>query len=307
MKLCFYNVNHIGDIYFSSFFIKLICNLNISTNFYYYFINGDAFFENIQNIQRLDGEIETNYKTILVNGNPPEKLLNNTVLNVLLENSMERRGSKIIQYNNENVLFINTWCLSEYLNHDDFDIFSAMKSYNYLIQKINIEYNLNLVFNLDNFSENIICNIPNSNLVFVDIIDFPTMFIFNYLPRSTNFDMNKLNSYILELSKTNKIILSCYDTIFENNPNIKFVDKDYGINKNPKCSNIIDLWEIAVKCNKIIILPTGSSWIFLHKLNEIKENQIYMFDGIEYSKKLNVIIIFLTGKNNLINEFIITN
>lgn len=306
MKLCFYNINHIGDIYFSSFFIKLICNLNKETNFYYYFINGDIFFENIPNIQRLGDKLEINYSDTLVNGNPPENLLNNEILNILLKNSMQRTGAKIIQYNSENILFINTWCVSEFLNHIDFDIYSAMNSYNDLIQRINKEYNLNIFFHLDNLVENIVSSVavPGSiDLIQSICVDLDTIFIFNYVPRSIHFDMNHLNNYILELSKTNKVIVSCYNSIFENNDNIKFIDKDYNINKNPKCSNLIELWEIAVKCNKIIILPTGSSWIFLHKLNEIKENQIYMFNGIEYIKRLNTMIQFLTGKMNFINDY----
>jgi hypothetical protein len=49
MNICFYNMNHIGDIYFNYFFINVICKQNPNTHFYYYFINGDVFFENIIN------------------------------------------------------------------------------------------------------------------------------------------------------------------------------------------------------------------------------------------------------------------
>ena len=74
MNVCFYNMNHAGDLYFSSLFIKLICNQNKDKNFYYYFIKGYVFFENIDNIKRIS-KIENNYLTTLINGNPLENLL----------------------------------------------------------------------------------------------------------------------------------------------------------------------------------------------------------------------------------------
>ncbi len=117
-----------------------------------------------------------------------------------------------------------------------------------------------------------------------------TIFIFNYHPRSLHFDMNKLNNFILKESKTKNIILSYYDNVFENNPNIKFVDKDFYIYPIPSCKNLIDIWEIASKWKKVILLPTGSSWTFLHKLDNLKPQQLVMFNSSEYCNKLNNLI-----------------
>ena len=305
MQICFYNMNHIGDIYFSSLFIKIICNLNRDKQFYYYFINGDIFFENIDNIKRL-GKIENNYLNNLINGYPPENLVNNEILQILINNNMQAEGARIIKINNEEILFINTWCGSNYIYHagSDFDINSAIEPYKKLIEKLNNDYNLNIIYKLDDPKE-LINDINYYNKLFLekysDIDVTCSVFIFNYIPRSIKFDINDLNNYISELSKTKKIILACYNNIFDNNENIKFIDKDYNIIPNPNCSNLIEIWEIAIKCNKIIILQTGGSWTFFHKLNEIKEDQIYLFHGNQYIDRLNNNINLLLGENkNLI-------
>ena len=91
-------------------------------------------------------------------------------------------------------------------------------------------------------------------------------------------------------------------TFFETNQNIKFVDKDYDIIPIPSCKNLLDVWDISIKCKKIIILPTGGSWTFLHKLNYIRSEQIYMFNNKHYGNVLNTYINCLIGENkNLIN------
>lgn len=286
-KICFYNMNHIGDIYFSSLFINLICKMNNDITFYYYSIIGDYFFEKIQNIERIN-KIENNYSNTLMNGNPPEELLDNSILKILLSNRMEREGAKYIQINSEKILFVNTWCKSCFLNHEDFDINSAIFSYINLIKILNSNFNLTLSFKI-NKPNDLIKYMDNYHLDNGNIdIDGSSIFIFNYCPRSVNFNMYEYNKFILNLSKTNKIILSCYSNVFQDNVNIKFIDKDYNINFLPNCKNLIQLWEIAIKCNKIIIIESGSSWTFLHKINEIKPNQIFMYNNNNnYCQRLN--------------------
>lgn len=201
---------------------------------------------------------------------------------------MRQTGSKIIKINDRDVLFINTWCLSLHLNHSDYEINSAIKSYNNLISTINNNFGLSLNFNkIYTPSIDYLCMSQNNDN---NIIDQETVFIFNYCPRSAVFDMNKLNNFISTLSKTSNIILSCYDNVFENNPNIKFIDKDFKIYPVPNCKNLIDIWEIASKCKKVILLPTGSSWTFLHKLDSLKPHQLVMFNSPEYCNKLNDLI-----------------
>ena len=302
MSICFYNMNHIGDIYYASLFINIICNLNKEYQFYYYFINGDIFFKNIDNIKRL-GEIEENYLNNLLNGNPPENLINNKILKILIENNMQTLGAEIIKLDNKDILFINTWSASNYLKNLDCDIKSSIQAYKNLIKIVNNRFILNLNFKLEDPKELLKDMNFYNNLYLTKYLNNylnDTIFIFNYIPRSVNFDINKFNNYILELSKQYKIILSCHNIIFDNNKNIQFIDKDYHIISNPNCSNLIEIWEIAIKCKKIIILPTGSSWTFFHKLYEINEDQIFMFGNNLYVDRLNNNINLLLGENKKI-------
>jgi hypothetical protein len=141
-------MNHLGDVYFSSIYINIICKLNNEINFLYYFICGDVFYEKIPNIQRIN-MIENSYKNNLNNGSPPEELIDNEVLNLLIQHDMQHKCAKIIEYNNKNILFVNTWGTSECLQHTDYDLESSKYSYERLIQKLNTDYNLNLKFEIN--------------------------------------------------------------------------------------------------------------------------------------------------------------
>lgn len=307
MYICFYNMNHIGDVYFMALFLNIICQQNKDVMFLYYTINADIFLENIPNLSRIYPN-DISYSNQLVNGDPPENLLNKNVLTLLLQNKMESVGMKILNFNNKNILFVNTWCKSSILNHDEFNISSAINSYKHLISTINLNFNCSLKFSLDNpnqliqnnynFLDNFNKNDPEGK------IDDDTIFIFNFTPRSLPYNIQLLNNFIRNLSISNKIILTTYNDLFQDNKNVKFIDRDYGIIPIPSCRNLLDIWEIAIKCKKIIILPTGGSWTFLHKLKEIKPDQIYMFNDTNYHKILNNFINTLTGENkNLINFF----
>lgn len=307
MYICFYNMNHIGDVYFMALFLNIICQQNKDVMFLYYTINADIFLENIPNLSRIYPN-DISYSNQLVNGDPPENLLNKNVLTLLLQNKMESVGMKILNFNNKNILFVNTWCKSSILNHDEFNISSAINSYKHLISTINLNFNCSLKFSLDNpnqliqnnynFLDNFNKNDPEGK------IDDDTIFIFNFTPRSLPYNIQLLNNFIRNLSINNKIILTTYNDLFQDNKNVKFIDRDYGIIPIPSCRNLLDIWEIAIKCKKIIILPTGGSWTFLHKLKEIKPDQIYMFNDTNYHKILNNFINTLTGENkNLINFF----
>ena len=302
MNICFYNINHIGDVYFSSFFINLICKQNPSIHFYYYVIQGDVFLENIENIERITPN-ENQYNSILTNGSPPEDLLNKDVLNILLQNRMESCCGKVLQYNNTNYLFINTWCKAQYLNHNDFDFITAIQAYNNYINIINNIFGTTLT--LDANKNNIIDqklityrkNAPTS----IDNIE-NSIFIFNYKPRSYQYDMNRLNNFIENTSKTEKIILSTFDVKFINNNNITFIDRDYNIHPTPICDNLLLLWDIAIKCKIITIIPTGSSWTFFHLIDKIKTPQIYMLNDKHYQTQLNNNINFIIDQTkNIIN------
>jgi hypothetical protein len=68
MNICFFNCNHIGDIFFAQPFILNICKNNPSVTFYYWFYIGHVFFENkCSNLKYLENNICREYKNKLVN------------------------------------------------------------------------------------------------------------------------------------------------------------------------------------------------------------------------------------------------
>ena len=302
MDICFYNMNHIGDIYFNYFFLNIICKQNPNIHFYYYFINGDVFFENIKNISRII-PVESEYSSNLINGEPPENLLDNKILNILLQNNMQKTAYRKLIVDNKIYLFVNLWCASDVLSHTDFDFIAAIPKYSYLINKLNNDFLLNLKYIIVDNKQLIETEI-NKNLYY-DTLNLTGSFlseaiiIFNFKPRSVQFNMNLLNNFIYNLSKNNKIILTSYDKIFDGNANITFIDRDYKIYQTPKCQNLLIIWEIAVKCKNIVILPSGSSFLFFHKLDKIKETQLYMFNDVHYHDLLNKNVNYFSNKNLL--------
>jgi len=291
MKICFYSLAHIGDVYFSSLFIRRICQLNPEINFYYYCIQGDIFFQGISNIQRID-YISNNYNRELINGEPPEQLLDNSTLSFMSQSIGSWTKYKVQIYNGEEILFINTWC--DAIECTDFELISANNCWSNIIERINMECGFTLQYECSVYKD-LIYDIPvefchkESSAIDYD----HTIFVFNYKPRSVGCDFHKLKNYILSLSECNKVILACYDSVFDGNPNIQFIDRDFGLSPSPSCSNLVQIWKIAKKCHKVIILPTGSSWIFFHELTELKKGQIYMFDSHYYQHILNTMILLI--------------
>jgi len=288
MKICFFNTNHIGDIYFSSFFIRKICQLNPEVDFYYYCIQGDIFFQGVSNIHRIDN-FQNNYNCELVNGEPPERILDNSMLSFILENIGSYTKYKVEIYNGEEILFINTWC---YVNkYTDFELISANNCWSNIVERTNREYGFELKYECSVYKD----LIYDIHLEFCQkedcAIDYDhTIFIFNYKPRSLDFDYNKLCDYILNISETKIVLLACYESRFMGLPNIRFIDRDFGLYPSPSCLNLLQIWKIVKKCNKIIILPTGSSWTFFHELDDLWMDQIYMFKSSSYCNSLNNMI-----------------
>jgi len=69
MKICFYNMNHIGDAYIFASLLNRVCELNKDVDFYYYVIQGDIFFNpnsRLKNQHKLGGHLNLNtrYKRI---------------------------------------------------------------------------------------------------------------------------------------------------------------------------------------------------------------------------------------------------
>ena len=187
MSICFYNLYHIGDIYFNYFFINTICNQNPNINFYYYFINGSVFFENIKNISRIN-PIESKYSDNLIDGYPPEYFLNNKILIILLQNNMKQTAYRKLIIDNKEYLFVNLWCASDLLSHGDFDFISAIPKFGSLINQLNSEFSFNLNYSITNnksiLQNNINQNLDLNSLNLTEDELSKTTLIFNFMPRS---------------------------------------------------------------------------------------------------------------------------
>lgn len=310
MDICFYNLNHIGDVYFTSFFVNLICKQNPENTFLYWFIQGDAFYLNTPNIKRIN-HLENSYVRNIENGEPPERLLDNSFMHFI--ESIPHNKYVKNNFNGKPTLFINTW--GSVLDFPDFNLKEAIPVWYKLIKDINQEFSLNIKFEITNPTD-IVHSLGNVDTDCRHEIDekiknidtnelTSTIFIFNYIPRSLPFDKRDFCNYVNNLSKTNKILLSNYDQVFEDNKNIFFCDKMFNINKDPYCINLIKIWKIAKLCHKIIILPCGAGWTFIHELNDIKENQIFMYNRTDYqaTERLNILVDYIldTSKNLIQN------
>lgn len=313
MQVCFFNLAHIGDIYIFASFLRHLCNLNKNVKFLYYTIYGDIFFQGINNLYKIT-QTTTSYSSDLVNGFPPEELLNIDFVRFIKSHIDDKKTCyKVINCNNTPILFINTWILplSEYLKKDtlDFDYPHYNTLWELLINKINKEFNLNLYYKLENKLDLIINNFRE------DLVELPshicinyeklsdTVFIFNFMPRSVTFNMNYFHNWIKRFSIVNKIMLACYHDDFKNNPNITFFDREYDTKPAPDCSNLIKLWKIAKLCKKIVVVPSGSSWTFLHEMDELLNNKLYIISYGNYSELLNNNIFYFYGIKNCVQNY----
>ena len=296
VNIVFYNLNHIGDCYISSFFINFIVEQNPNINFNYYFIQGDSFIKNRPNISRINKEEFNNrYSKELHSGEAPENLINNNFLKFLLQHKYQLSQIRAESYNNTNYLFLNTWCAAPIVGHADFDLGGAFEGWKKLMLDVKKQLNVELIFDLK----------PNIDFVniFTDYNDYKLndeemkkmkdiIFIFNYKPRSCHININNRNRLIESLINNNKVMLANYEKQFENN-NVLFFDRKFNIEPAPDCLNLKYMWDIICHCKKIVILPTGSSWTFLHKLKDLKNDQIYMHQGDSYITRLNSNIRFI--------------
>ena len=109
--------------------------------------------------------------------------------------------------------------------------------------------------------------------------------------------MNRLENYIDFQLKNNKVMLANYSKKYDNNENVLFFEKYFNIKPTPDCLNLKKIWDIIYYCKKIIILPCGGTWTFFHKLKDLRNDQIYMFQGNEYTERLNNNIKIINNKN----------
>ena len=103
------------------------------------------------------------------------------------------------------------------------------------------------------------------------------------------------------------IIIPLYDSNYPVHKNIFYLDKDFDIKPDSNCDNLLKTWEIAKKCDNIIVTTCGASWLFFDKEIETIPNILYFHINdnytIDYERRLNDgINLFTKKKKKIINS-----
>ena len=319
MNICFFNCNHIGDIFFAQPFILSICKNNPSVTFYYWFYVGHVFFENkCSNLKYLENNICREYKNKLVNGYPPEVQTNNDKRLEQLFKSLAadyRYPHFIFSYKSIDYIALNVHCISMGCSRD-LCINSAIKSYINSINILNNKYGLNI--NNLNKTNDFLPDITNTNINIDKFLKWHTsnsnknyIFFYNFKTRSLDYFNTSEIIRQLSLLFTNLIfIVPVLDTELENLNNVKSCDTDFDCFYDSTCLNLLMIEKIQLFCKSIIIIPTGASWMFMN--NNIKnyiDKNIYILENEKYANLLNEWYNFCNSNNTNIctNNKIVNN
>jgi len=269
LNICFYNLFHIGDAYITSLIMNLICKANPEITFYHYIIKGNTFFSHIENTKKIDDE------------------------NLIHEiNALEGKTPyKLILSNTKQFICINSWCAA--MGHRDYDITDALEKWNVKINTINTEFNMNIIFDIKK------CNMlhPIKFQAEQNFIDFKNntklniTFVYNFDSLSVPFHKNYIHHLINVLAKNieNKIlIIPFYNSSYPVHKNILYLDKDFNIYPDSNCDNLLKTWEIAKKCNSIVITTCGACWLFFDEDIHNIPNILYYHSNDKYTHNADV-------------------
>lgn len=290
MKICFFSNYHIGDSFFAHPYIKWICENNKDITFFLLIFCGYELFIDIPNLKKLQ---DLNYNKEIVNGNSPEfnSNLDKKLLNMI--QSKHRENLFTFNYNNENYIAFNIWCVSLGMTYEeDLNTEKMQKGFYDNLNKLNEKFKLNIVNKyISNFDI-----LPS--LIDVDITKFfewynttnkKKVFIYNYKPRSLYYHIN-IDNVVFSLVKkyTNiNFIVAMYQDNLKNLPNVKFCDIDFECKKDISCKNLLMEEKISRLCDIVIMTPTGSAMFFLNKNILNYNNKKYMLENEKYTNKLN--------------------
>ena len=314
MNICFFNVVHIGDIFFSQPFILNICKNNPEVTFYYWSLVGDIFFENrSSNLKYLEHNICREYKNKFFNGYPPEYNIIGDETLIRLFTNPNNNEHFIFSYKNINYIAFNTHCTAMGCS-PDICVISAIKSYKNNINILNNKFNLN-INNLNKTNE-FLPDITNYNINIDKFLKWNHnnlnknfIFFYNFKARSLEYHID-VAKVIRQLSLlfTNLIfIVPVFDKELENLNNVKFCDTDFDCFYDRSCLNLLMIEKIQLFCKSIIILPTGASWMFMN--NNIKnyiDKKIYMLENEDYTNRLNNWYNFCSN-NNIVSNLKLDN
>ncbi len=269
IDICFYNLFHIGDAYITSLFMNLICKANPDIVFYYYITKGDTFFSHIENTNKIDD------------------------VNLIQQiNSLERRTPyKLVSYDTQKKLCINTW--STALGHNDYDIIDAFEKWNEMINKLNIEFGMDIKFDIKkcNMLHPIKFQAEQKFIDFKNNTNLNITFVYNFDSLSVPFHKNYIHHLINVLAKNieNKIlIIPFYNSNYPVHKNILYLDRDFNIYPDSNCDNLLKTWEIAKKCNSIVITTCGACWLFFDEDIYNIPNILYYHSNDKYTHNADV-------------------
>jgi len=291
--ICFYNLFHIGDVYFTSLFMNLICKANPEITFYHYIIKGNTFFSHIENTKKIDDENLIQQIKVLERPTP----------------------YKLISCNTKQFICINTWCAA--MGHNDYNIIGALEKWKEKISTINIEFNMDMKFDIIN------CNMlhPIKFSAEQKFIDFKNnaklniTFVYNFNSLSVPFHKNFIHYLINVLAKNieNKIlVIPFYNSNYPVHKNILYLDRDFNIYPDENCDNLLKTWEIAKKCNSIVITTCGACWLFFDEDIHNIPNILYYHSNDEYTHNADVklndnIKYFTNSSKNIIKSLYTQN
>ena len=292
-KICFYNVVHVGDTFFSEPFVRNFCGNNPDHTFYFWLLCGSFLYNDIKNIKLLDNSrISNMYKKKLSSGEPPEDNIEyDQDLKKMFISNHDSPFFKF-KYNDDVFIAINTWCIALRCETDMIPSQLNVGFYNviqYINQSQRIQYVNNMVI-----PKNIIPKLPYVG----DVKDFDgwattnskkICFFYNYKPRSFFYpvDYNKVVRDLAVSQKGYIFIVPRYEPSLANIPNIKFCDNDFGCIETPDCRNLVMIEKITRSCDIIVTLPTGSSWFFFNENVIAQTNKKYILSGPTFEKKIN--------------------
>lgn len=311
MNVCVYNLYHIGDAYFMSSMLNVLCRNNPKRTFYYAVAVGDAFFRHIPNLRRI-GDTADHYE-MFSNGIPPETLVNTGILGWLYHELGTDTPWKVIQCgpNGEKVLFVHSW--GSVLSYPEFRHELALQKWYELVQTLNTECGLDLKFPEPSSVSKELLYQPVIHTDIPEQLSLPRRrrFIYNFRTRSVPSDPRLIHVLLHALYQRDKepvqTILPMYDPTLPCIPGITFCDRDYGIIPTPSCENLLHTWNIARMCDEVYILPCGACWLMFDQNMDTLPPKIVMIQSPDYTGGLNKSISYFTGTPDTIRNVAIVS
>jgi hypothetical protein len=265
MKIVFYNLNHIGDTYFSQPCIQTFCQQNADQDISVFVMYNWYIFAEIPNL-KIISETKNNYKNLTLNGCPNIcNITDDTCLN-LYSLLMHHKETSYFVFND--TLYINTWVAgNNFLTLcAECDVLVCHQNFKKMVHHLNYEYHLNLCYEInDSF-------LPV--LPYVDIADFldyrqykKIITYYNYTPQSCQqFPNINHNVIIYNLSKLfPDYIILCAIKSDVDESNVICADM-FGCEITPSCENNVKLCYIAMNSDYVFSFDIGACFFYLNSI-----------------------------------------